>query len=301
MLIWIVVAIIAVAVLATVGVALGQRKNLQKNLRVEIHNRGNVPSRFELRAEDPEGILDFEFSLGGSPLPLGVIATVEAAPSSAQPRQPAKARASAALQSAEGVQQKARQVTGLAGALTGLLGTLGMVLPRSIGQPLLDLSSDLRRGQGKVIQAQQMPKRVKGQASRIKTATGAKPLTSRPSAASRPAPSGATAPEAAPVTELEATAIAPGWVQTPQVEPDATLGLDLQVRPRHARRAQIYSFTLLSRSAEADDAPLVKQEWSGQIAGLSGFRRYHPYLLIVALTVLFLLLACWLANMGLLA
>ena len=94
--------------------------------------------------------------------------------------------------------------------------------------------------------------------------------------------------------------ITPGWTQTPSVEPGECLKLDLVVKPVKPSRTDYYSFGILSRNAGEGDDIGLEDEWAGQITGLSGLRRFHTYLLIVALSVFFLLLAFWLAGIGIL-
>ena len=63
------IAILIPAGLAIVLVARMQQKTRSRTIQVEIHNLGNVQSRYELQATDPEGSLKFQFTLGGDALP----------------------------------------------------------------------------------------------------------------------------------------------------------------------------------------------------------------------------------------
>lgn len=291
MLMWIVIVVIAVAVVAVIVVAWWQRKNLRKVLRLEIRNLGNVPSRYELKAEDPHGALVFQFALDGDALPPRTVSAT-----SVPVQVPAQERAPAATgpSDVQQVQQKARQAMGFSGAIADLLGSLGMMLPRSIGAPLSQAASQLRRGESRVQQVQRAPGRLKGQVGRV---TRVKPVSTQKSTA-RPAPAPA-ARQAAPAA-VQLTTVEP-WVETPAIEPGRSLKLELLVKPARPRSSQVYSFAVVSRSVELEDAPEITEEWSGQITGLSGFRRYHPYFLIVAMAVFMILLAFWLANLGVLS
>jgi hypothetical protein len=304
MLTWVVAIVIVVAIVAAIAIARWQRKSLHKNLRLELTNRGNVQGRYELKAEDPDGALEFQFSLAGGGLTVGTIAQETAVEVSevAEAVQPERPSAKPGAPSAQQAQEKARQAVGCGSAIADLLGSLGMLLPRSIGAPLSQASSQLRRGSGRVDQVQRMPSRVKGQVSKVKRPAGSA-LGSSSASAERPktsAPSRSAPAERSRVSVVTQSAMQP-WVQTPAVEPGGSLRLGLRIKPVKALGARLHSFAVLSRSVEQEDAAVITEEWSGQIRGVSGFRRYHPYLLIVALAVLALMLAFWLASVGVLS
>ena len=103
-------------------------------------------------------------------------------------------------------------------------------------------------------------------------------------------------PEAKPVSPK----VVSTWVQTPFVEPGETLAVDLFIRPVKSRQDEFYPFKVLSRSVEQEEAPLVIEEGSVQIAGASRFRRYSPYLLILVIAVVILFFAFFLASAGVL-
>jgi hypothetical protein len=308
MLTWVVAIVIVIAIVAVVAIARWQRKSLHKNLRLELNNRGNVQSRYELKAEDPDDALEFQFSLAGGGLTVGTIAQETAIEVSevVEPAQPERPSATPGVSSAKQAQAKARQGVGFSYAIADLLGSLGMMLPRSIGAPLQQASSQLRRGSGRVDQVQRMPSRVSGQVTKVKQPAGSILASSstraeRPKASAPPISAPASAPAGrSKVSVVTQSAMHP-WVQTPAVAPGGSLRLDLQVKPVKARGAQLHSFSVLSRSVEQEDAAVITEEWSGQIRGVSGFRRYHPYLLIAALAVLALMLAIWLASIGVLS
>src|SRR5437588_12727923 len=63
----------AIATVAVSGIALWlywrrQTQALRPTLRLELRNDGNVPGRYELRAEDPTGSLRFRWAMNGAPL-----------------------------------------------------------------------------------------------------------------------------------------------------------------------------------------------------------------------------------------
>lgn len=340
----IVVVVILVAVIAVIAIAVWQRKSLQKNVRIEINNEGNIHTRYELKAQDPDGILAFEYSLDGDSLPegRGPQGGAKASPP-AQPAEPgppeekakrkwiipsgpsaeaeeAKAKGKEAKEKAAEAHAKSKEALGCMGAISETLFTLGMALPRSIGRPLLDISSSMRRTKGRVETVESAPGRVSSTVGKVqKSASQVKaPQVEVPkgelSAPGISMPGGSEAKAAAPTAAPPAATTQPavsevrglqligeGWVQTPFVEPGSKFRFDLLVKPLKPRKTQHYSFGLLSRPVDLDDAFAVHEEWTVQIAGAAGWRRFHPYLLIASLAVLALLLAFWLSSLGVLS
>jgi hypothetical protein len=342
----IVVVVIVAAVVAVIAIAVWQRKSLRKNVRIELNNEGNIPTRYELRAEDPDGILAFEYNLDGDSLPAGRGPQAEATASppaqAAEPAAPeekakrkwiipsgpsdeaaeAKEKGKEAQEKAKEAHAKGKEAMGFTGAVAEMLFTLGMVLPRSLGRPLLDISSNMRRTKGRIETVESAPGRVSSTVGRVqKSAPQVKapqaelpkgeftaPEISMPEG-SKPDTEAPTAPQAQPqATEQPAVSearglqlIGEGWVQTPFVEPGGKFRFDLLVKPLKPRKTQHYSFGLLSRPVDLDDTFAVHEEWTIQITGATGWRRFHPYLLIAALSVLALLLAFWLSSLGVLS
>jgi hypothetical protein len=276
-------AVVIVAGLAMVVVARWQKRRLQRRLGLKINNLGNVRSRYELRADDPHGDLKFQFTLRGDSLPQRqapeTVSLDEAAPAGAK----AGAEAddvvpSGSPASLEGVRRAAGWATGAGNAIADVLSTVGQLLPRSVGAPLLRVAGQLRRGGSTVRRAERLP----GQMARLK------PSTSSRAAAGRQAPS-------ATHTILRT------WVRTPFVEPGETLTVDLLISPVSSRPDQSHSFTVFSSSVEQGDAPPVIQEGYIQSEKASWARRYGPFLVILATAVAIVVLALWLVSTGALA
>ena len=320
MLIWIVLIVLVVAAIAVIVIARWQRMNLEKNFRLEIRNQGNAPSQFELKAEDPDRILAFEFRLAGvslSPSPTSQATQVPELAS--QPQQSVEAgevvetRSRMGLPDTGQAQQKMQGAMGASRAIADVLSSLGMMLPRSIGGPLLEASAQLRRGRGRVDTVQSMPKRVGDQAKRVKAASGSvsgmvgsTPAGTQASAPTRtqdsvPARSEPSAPVMQPAAAPVAQVAAQQWVQTPAVEPGESVRIDLKIRPTRARSGRLCSFSILTRSLEQEDAPIESDEWTGEIGGVGGLRRYHPYALIASIAIFLIGLAFWLASVGVLS
>ena len=122
MLTWVVAIVIVVAIVAAIAIARWQRKSHHKNLRLELTNRGNVQGRYELKAEDPDGALEFQFSLAGGGLTVGTIAQETAVEVSevAEAVQPERPSAKPGTPGAKQAQVKARQAVGFSGAIAAL-------------------------------------------------------------------------------------------------------------------------------------------------------------------------------------
>jgi hypothetical protein len=306
---FIVVVTAIVAVVAVVVVARLRKKRLQKRFRLQAINQGNVRSRYELRAEDPESALTFRFMLGGNSLPE--LGPAKAGTGSVQPAAPTPAEPLPGKKGG-GVRKKAGQAVTASGAIAELLITLGTILPSSVGAPLFQKASQLRQGQIKASRVEQMPDRM----TWLKPSAGQKAQDAVPRQAQDRAaqpPAAATASEAAlPVPgrhragreqQAETAVQADGhiWVQTPFVQPGETLAIDLLIKAVTSDKSRHRLFRVFSCSVEQENGPLVVEECSVQIGGGFWTRRYLPYLIIAAAAIAILLLAFWLGSTGVLA
>lgn len=269
------IAIVVTTGAALAGVAWWQRKKLWKRFRLQIVNRGNVQSRYALRADDPHDALVFAFSLDGSSLPIQGRAIAPDV-SAVDVATPAPSRAPATREDTRGIGDWG---SGLSQTVADGLSALGRVLPGSAGASLTNMASRLRRGRAMTRRLQRLP----GQPGRPRAAAPRPPAVGVPQA--KPS---------VPAGKRE-------WVQTPYVEAGETLVVDLLIRPRAVGRSQHWPFRVLSRSVEQDEAPLVIEEGSVQMAGGFWARRFAPYLAIVSSAIGLLLLAFWLASIGVLA
>ena len=260
------VVIVLVAAAAVVIIARSQANRLSDKFRLQITNRGNVRSRYELRAKDPNDALAFRFTLDGDPLPQrGLSAEDEAPPSDPDPPAPPGQATGEG-----GVRPKVDKAVGLGGAIASGLNTLGMILPQSIRTPVVRLSSQIQAGQMKAVRARQ----VSDQASRVKSKAKTRTANRR---------------RVEPV---------PGSVETPSVRPGETVALALVVRAIKASEVRDYAFSIHSRSVELQDAPWVVEESSARILATTGLLRYLPYLIVFAVTAALLILVVWLASGG---
>jgi VWFA-related protein len=300
------IAVLCAAVAALVFLVRLQRKRYQIHYRLQIYNLGNVKSRYELRADEPSGALRFEFSLDGVRLnhhetpPVPVVAPEAQVSSSGQAVQAAPA---ANPHVSQGGAPGAGRGRGVGGALINLLATVGAVLPRSIGQPLLNLVSKTRQGQAQV----RSVGRISSQAARVKSAAASSPSPAQapaqaPSSAQAPArpspPARGVAAPVATVAAVDQTDIHT-WVRTPEVEPGESLMVDLLIDPVRLYQSRRYPIDLLSRSVEEPDAPLVIEEMGVQTARPSLAQRYYPFFVVFLVVVVTLaLFGVFLVNAG---
>ena len=255
-----------------------RRQRLERKLRLELSNKGNVESHFQLRVEELSGQLEFRFTYGGNRLPE----VIEPARQASSGEQPVMVQSQSSQKSSGGsgmnVSGKAQKTMSLSYALASILSSVGTILPRSIGSPLIQAGSKLHRGQSQVSRVQQ----VGNQASSL--APG-----------SRSSSTYTAAPASQPQAAAEA---AQGivWVETPAVQPDTTLGVDLQVRSDYVAGDVIRSFQIKSRSTEGTHSRMILEDGQVEIRGGFWSHRIFPHILIITVAILALLLAIWIAR-----
>lgn len=288
---WIVTIIVILGALVTWGILLRkQARRFRQTYLVEISNRGNVQSRYVLRAEDQSGALWFTFVLGGLELPgQAVIQPSGATAQRAQVDAPSIPRApSPQLRTGVDTVKRARSGGMRAGStVAGILDSLGTLLPRSVGTPLLRAAAQIRRGQGKVRGVERLP----GRAAQLKSRV----VPGRPSARPQPVPT--TRQEPIPPAIASAT-IKPGWVETPFVEPGETLAIDLLIDPANPYRTQAYPLVVKSRSLEQRESSWVVEESDVKIVEPTFLQRYSPFLVTAIIAAAVLLLALALIGTG---
>jgi VWFA-related protein len=278
---------IVVAVSALRATLRWQKRRYQKVCRLEIENRGNIQSRYQLLAETETGGLRFQFTLDGVTLHQNQQQVV----SVQQPTvdQPVPSGSPPRLDMGK-VQGTASRVRGVGYGIANLLGTVGTLLPASVGAPLRRLAGQLRQQQAAVSRAEQMPRQM---ALRTKRLTGPRPRTgpSAPSSRAATAPvqvasrGAVTAP--LPGASVAHTAVS-AWAQTPFVGPGETLTVDLLIDPiERPLQTQRYPFTVSSRAVEQENGPLRTEEGSVRIAAVSWLGHYvFPFIPFLALILI---------------
>lgn len=220
-----------------------QLRLLEQVLRVIVTNQGNIRSRYELEAESPDGALCLAFAAEGQSLVPSV---------------------------KEELKEWWKRVWGAVGkgmragsSTAGFLDSVGNLLPRSVGRPLLQSSREIRQGQLAVRRAEQTPRRVAQLQSKVKN------IRRKP--------------------EKQAVEVLAPQAETEHLEPGESLTLRLLVMPVSVGETRLCPVVVRSRSLEQRGGEWLVTEEQVQVVGLTPFQRYGPYLVIpaVALLVLF--------------
>ena len=293
-----------------------QRSVQVKSCDVELINQGNSRSRYELRAEDPNGLLRFQFALHDANL---VQSAGTAAAAQAQRGQPAAAGATAATPAEAGGARpnpkaavdagvrKGQQGLSVVENITAWLMNVAYLIPGVGGQRLRSQVSQARTVQYDVHEGLEMPGRaervVKSAAtvpvggssvhSPVGTATATTPAGAATgnghSAAALP-PAQRAAMSGQPTALASAGAGRAGWSVTPYIDPGQSLVVQLLVSPVKRPRSQHYAFRVLSRTAEAEGAEPLVEHGTVALRGLSAARgAWTLLLLLISLTLLVLL------------
>ncbi|MBN1261991.1 MAG: hypothetical protein JXB35_15030 [Anaerolineae bacterium] len=270
--IWLVIILILLAMvaLAIPAIIQMQKRQARRRYHLEIHNRGNVKSRYEIQADAPGAELTFTFMLNGIPLVTNA-GEPEAAPGAA---------GAAPQRGAIPPQRKkqGKQMLGLGSAISGLLITVGNLLPYSVGVNLIRIGSKMRRGQGTLEQVGRLSERA------------GKHTPTKPG----PTPRGA----AVPVQPASMPPVGPESVQTPAIEPGEVLGLDLFIEPRSPYRRLNVPFTLRSKSLEQPEPIAETAEGMVATQGLTPFQIYGPFILLLIGIVIVVAIAALLIGTG---
>lgn len=257
---WIVLLFVlgVVTILLISAIISWQKRMAQLRYEIELHNAGNVASRYALQAEAPQGGLDFLFMLRGMALHGGSVTGTQETVTKDRDRGGSKKT------SPRGNAKRGKGLLNFASTISGLLISLGNLLPYNVGVYLIRIGSKLRRGQG----AAERMGRVSGQMSRqVGEVGGGGNASSR---SDRPA-----APEPAPASS---------WVETPSISPGETLTLELLISPENPYRAQRLACLLRSRPLERDGdaapAPHLARH-DVELTGLTPFQKYSPFILLL--------------------
>jgi hypothetical protein len=289
-----VIAVVLVAVVVMLAISRTQEKNMRRSLALTLANQGNARSRYELWADDPAHVLQFDFLLDGVSLSHSAAASAQPAGQNLLTTPPIRPQARANGSSGPSVTQAAAKASGAAQSANGfanfigeILDTLGNILPGSAGQSILNVGANIRRGQASVQRVQRVEQRAEGvgeqfqgYAARVQGATASTRSPAANSVSSAPTASGAMAD--VPVT--------PAHPQTPYVEPGSQVELGLRVAPLMRLKEDRVVFTISSRSLEEPGAQPVTQPGTVNFPGMTGIRFYLPYIIVGGVALLLILL-----------
>ena len=275
--VWFVVALIVVATgVAMVAAVRIRELRLERTVRVEITNRGNVSSRYQVRVQDPTEVLSGQFLLDGDPLP-GLASFVDD-PEDSEPAQAVgSVQATSTASPAELPLESVEQAQAAGSGLARMLSTLGSSLPRSVGGPLLQAANQLRQRQGRVRQVQWYSRMLGATKRRI----GNRPDLPKGEQPLRRAGSQV-------------------WSETPSVRPGFTLAVDMVLRSVGSHEHGVRPFRVVSRSVSGTEASLVIEEGSVEIRGGFWARRFLPHAALIAAGAALLALVAGLASTGVL-
>ncbi len=283
--------IVVVAVILILSLTRMQQRKLVKTFNVDVANRGNARSRYELWADDASHELAFEFMLNGARLGQAQSATTGAPvgqnllSGKAGAKQP-PVRAGQNLKAS--AQNAGEKVSGFNETVGGILDTLGHILPGGAGSGLLSLSYRMRSGQAAVDRTQRVSAQAKAMVAGRQAASPmggdsdyGGPSDSNPMAASDNA------------TGTPSTSAAITHPQTAFVEPGKQLQLSLVIRPVARLKVERVAFNVYSKSLEAQDTEAIAQEGAALFKGMTGIMFYLPQIVVgaVALVLVIVLLA----------
>lgn len=295
---------LGLAIIVTTALVLiigAQRRNRPVRYPLEIHNAGNVPCRYKLLAEEPSGVLEFQFALNGTNLHERLVTETVSVPQmgSQAAMVPQEAQRSAAISTPQappvskgpsGAKQAMSKAKGISGFVVEVVSTLAAFLPGSAGATLRSTSGQMRRGQGTVTRVE----RLSGRASKMKPkSVGTSAITQEQSqsvmfsSANAPAVSAPVVPapgRSVPAEQEISRTVIDTWAQTPSISPGEKLLLDLLVQPtERLYKTRSFAFTMKSKAVERE-SNVVTTVGNIKVAGVSWFRR-HVLPFIVFLTV----------------
>lgn len=294
-----------------------QRQVQVKACAVEVANEGNIRSRYELRAEDPSGMLKFEFMLDntdlaqrvGEPVAAGAAATTVAArgPSASTEKTPNQTieKAKGAWTKASEVERKAVNTVDYSSTFSTWFVTISYLLPGGLGDSLRNSMSGLFNTQYAVRNAVDTP----GRYQRMVTASAPPPMAGNPNAPLNtgnqlPATYSRTGNGATTQTATTQAAVAPakpvvartGWSLTPPIDAGDSLTVQLKVRPARFPKSQHYGFLVLSRSVDGNEDVPITDHGSVALRGGPILRRILSWVLLGVTAILLALFAWYLLT-----
>jgi VWFA-related protein len=297
-----------------------QRQVQEKICSVEVLNEGNVRSRYELRAEDPSGMLKFEFMLNDTDLAQRVGEPVDektaavaavagparavAAPEEKQPNATV-AKAKEAWGKANALENKAVATVNTGSVLSNWIVTVSYLLPGTLGETLRESTAGMRATQYEVRNVVDAP----GRYQRMVTAAAPPRISTNPNMPlntgnqlpttwTKPTTNGGNgATAAATVAVVQPRPVArSGWSLTPPVNAGDSLLVTLKVRPGRFPKSQHYDFKVLSRSVDGNENTPIIDHGSVALRGGPVVRRILSWLLLLVTAALLALLVWYLLT-----
>lgn len=268
---WAILLVLLVWLAAASVLIVWRKKRLERRLRLEFANLGNVETSYRVRLEDPQGLLQVRFFHNRQRLPL--VSLSRPAPAQAE----AFAFASVGDAREISVPRKSPwQNISLVGSISGMLTSVGSMLPGQVGKPLLQAGSKLHRGQMKYNYGRSKTERTIGFFSK-----------------------GGQARQAAPPPAQETTlVVGDTWAVTPTVKPGEKLQIQVWLRSGWSAQDMIWPFRLFSCPAEESFTQPVVQE--GQVQTRGGFfsHPFYPQLLVFGLAAAAVIFLFWVKSSG---
>ncbi len=292
-----------------------QRQVQEKLCSVEVLNQGNARSRYELRAEDPSGMLKFEFMLNDTDLAQRAGEPVTAVSAAAEPRpvgvatekqpNPTVAKAKEVWTKANELENKAVATVSTGSVISNWIVTVSYLLPGQLGQGLRESTAGMRSTQYQVRNVVDAP----GRYQRMVAAAAPPQISSSPIGPANsgnalpttyvrtPSNSGGGSAATTPAAVAQPKRVVrTGWSLTPPLDAGEALTVTLKVRPGRFPRTRHYDFKVYSRSVDGnEDTPLIDH---GSVALRGGpvLKRLLSWLLLGAAIVLLALLAWYLLT-----
>lgn len=264
------------------------RRSYQRTCRVELRNLGNVPTRYELLADDPASVLKFRLLMNGVAMPQESLEKPVVRSSEAAPQKPKRAERMSAAQPDQPKQPNQMREKGR--VLVDLAYTLGTIIPGSIGQRFTQYAAAARN----VDYTAQRVEYAGQQAQSLGGASRPASATNTAAASSVAADYGAPTPPPMPALD-----ITPGAWYTPYLQPGDIVALSLVINPGHPDQTQHYTFRVSSRAIEpAQDTPLI-ETGQLQVAGVPLIKYYLPFFIVAGVMIgVLVVITLLLANTG---
>ena len=228
------------------------RHSSQRTCRVQLQNLGNVPTRYELLADDPADALQFRLLLNGVSLPQVVKTST---------RSDTPAPTATSTQPAE-VRQKGRIISQVA-------YSIGSILPGEAGD-------NLKAWAGKGFEADrhiQDAEYTKQQAEQLGSVAKTTPAPAPTAASTTPAATGIS------------SVITPGAWYTAFFQPGDTATLNLIIKPSRPLQKQHYTFRVSSRAIDPTEAKALITNGNLLVEGASLTKYYVTFFIIAGITL----------------